>query len=354
MSPRLLGIVLVGAACVAAAGTGAYVATRHNANIAVTAPLESLALPSSLSSGTGAAVTETEVQLGGQAAAPVAEAAPPTSQVSPTPSRVAPRPVAPVVSDEKSRTASSQTTRSASAPAPARESRPSESKPVTASAGRQESAAPPEPVVPAPAAPAEVTPPVATRTYEPPPAPEPPPVPERRFEDLVVPADAVIGLQIDNSISSGTARVEDRVTARVARDVRTAGAVAIPAGSKVQGSVVVVERGGKFKERARLGIRFHTLVLADGLTVPIHTETVYREGDSPTGQSAAKISGGAIGGAIIGAILGGGRGAIIGGATGAGAGTAAVAAGDGSEARLPAGASVTVRLSSPVSVSVER
>jgi hypothetical protein len=25
-----------------------------------------------------------------------------------------------------------------------------------------------------------------------------------------------------------------------------------------------VERGGKFKERARLGIRFHTLVLADG------------------------------------------------------------------------------------------
>jgi type IV secretory pathway VirB10-like protein len=170
----------------------------------------------------------------------------------------------------------------------------------------------------------------------------------------VIPSEAVIGLQIDSAVSSATARVEDRVSARVTRDVRTGGLVAIPAGTRVQGSVVMVERGGKFKERARLGVRFHTVVLAGGETVPIQTETVYREGESPTGQSAAKISGGAIGGAIIGAILGGGKGAIIGGATGAGAGTAAVAAGGRSEATLPAGTSVTVRLSSPASVTVER
>jgi hypothetical protein len=186
------------------------------------------------------------------------------------------------------------------------------------------------------------------------PVPEEPPVPEKRFEELVVPSDAVIGLQIDNAVTSSTARVEDRVSAKVTRDVRTGGLVAIPAGSRVQGSVVLVERGGKFKERARLGVRFHTIVLAGGESVPIQTETVYREGESPTGQSAAKISGGAIGGAIIGAILGGSKGAIIGGATGAGAGTAAVAAGDRSEARLPAGSNVTVRLSSPASVTVER
>jgi hypothetical protein len=186
------------------------------------------------------------------------------------------------------------------------------------------------------------------------PAVEEPTVPEKRYEELVIPSEAVIGLQIDNAVSSSTARVEDRVSARVTRDVRTGGLVAIPAGSRVQGSVVLVERGGKFKERARLGVRFHTVVLAGGETVPIQTETVYREGDSKSGQSAAKISGGAIGGAIIGAILGGGKGAIIGGATGAGAGTAAVAAGDRSEATLPAGTSVTARLSSPASVTVER
>lgn len=136
--------------------------------------------------------------------------------------------------------------------------------------------------------------------------------------------------------------------------MRVSGEVAIPAGSKAQGAVVLVERGGKFKERARLGVRFHTIVLADGTTLPLQTETVFREGDAPTGQSAAKIGGAAVGGAILGAILGGGKGALVGGATGAGAGTAAVAAGDRSEATLSSGSRVTVRLSSPVVVTVER
>ena len=45
------------------------------------------------------------------------------------------------------------------------------------------------------------------------------------------------------------------------------GRVAIPAGSRVLGSVSVVERGGKMRERARLGVRFHTVILADGTEV---------------------------------------------------------------------------------------
>ena len=52
--------------------------------------------------------------------------------------------------------------------------------------------------------------------------------------------------------------------ARVTRDVVADGRVAIPAGARVVGAVTTVERGGKLKERARLGVRFHTLVLADG------------------------------------------------------------------------------------------
>ena len=105
-------------------------------------------------------------------------------------------------------------------------------------------------------------------------------------------------------------------------------AIAIPAGSRAIGSVIQVERGGKFKERARLGIRFTTLVLADGTRLPMSTETIYREGEAPGNSSAAKIGGGAIGGAILGAILGGAKGAAIGATAGAGGGVAAVQAGD--------------------------
>jgi hypothetical protein len=184
--------------------------------------------------------------------------------------------------------------------------------------------------------------------------PEPPPAPEKALEELVIAADSVIGLQIESAVTSERARVEDRVEARVVRDVRVGSEAAIPAGSRAIGSVMLVERGGKFKDRARLGIRFHTLVLADGTRLPITTETIYRQSESAANSSAAKIGGGAVAGAILGAIVGGAKGAAVGATAGAGGGTAVVMAGDRKAAEFAAGTEVTTRLLSPVTVTVER
>jgi hypothetical protein len=170
----------------------------------------------------------------------------------------------------------------------------------------------------------------------------------------VVSADSVIGLQNETALSSERSRVEDRVEAKVVRDVRIGGELAIPAGSRALGTVVTVERGGRFKERARLGIRFTTLVLADGTRLPLSTDTIYRYGDAPSNGSAARIGGGAVAGAILGAIIGGSKGAAIGATTGAGAGTASVMTSDRSEAVFPAGAEITARIVSPLSVTVEQ
>src|SRR5262249_8865890 len=178
--------------------------------------------------------------------------------------------------------------------------------------------------------------------------------PQKTYDELVVSTDSVIGLQVETPLSSEHARIEDRVEARVSRDVRVGDRVAIPAGARALGSVTQVERGGKFKERARLGIRFHTLVLADGTRLPIQTETIYRYGDAPGNESASKIGGGAAIGAIIGAIIGGGKGAAIGATTGAGAGTAAVMGGERSSATIRPGEPITVRITSPVTVTVEQ
>ena len=182
----------------------------------------------------------------------------------------------------------------------------------------------------------------------------PEPAPVRRFDEVQLPTSSVIGLQVETSVSSERARIEDRVEARVTRDVLAQGRVAIPAGSRVLGSVTLVDRGGKVKERARLGIRFHTLVLADGTEVQLNTEPFYRDGESPAGDSAKKIGGAAAVGAILGGILGGGKGAVIGGTTGAAGGTAATMAGDRNPATLASGSIVTIRLASPVSIEVER
>lgn len=339
MNARLLGFGALAVACVTAAGTGAYVAVRQNAaQVSVTTG----PAPSDQSL---AATTSSDIEL----AAPLEAAA--ASQPATTPSAAPPTTAAPSLPTDVSPALARPTaTRTVARPPVA--ARPAGSTQAPSKQPTPSRAAPP----PADPVPDRGDPPVAQVPLVPVPL-EPAdtsreaPVPE--FEDLVVPAEAVIGLQVENSVSSETARVEDTVSARVTRDVRVAGQVAIAAGSRLQGSVVMVVRGGKFKERARLGVRFHTLITSDGV-VPVQTETVFREGDSRVGESSAKVSAGAIGGAIIGAIVGGGRGAAIGSAAGAGAGTAAVAAGDRSEARLAAGSSVTVRLAQPVVIQLER
>ncbi len=186
------------------------------------------------------------------------------------------------------------------------------------------------------------------------PLPSTPVEPVNLFEELVVSADSVIGLELDRGVTSERARVEDDVDARVVRDVRVGRLVAIPAGARALGSVMLVERGGKFKERARLGIRFHTLVLPDGARLPIQTDTIYRYGEERGDRSAKKIGGGAVAGAILGALIGGARGAAVGATAGAGGGTAMVMAGERSAAEFQSGAEVTARILSPVSVTVER
>ena len=310
--------------CLAAAAGGSYLAVRQN-QAAVSAAPDSPAR----------AVTESEGVIapeGVRPADPVRQA--PAVSSKPTNSRIANAPTRRPLTPDEARDAglisrSGQTPESPAPPAS-----------LTASGGSMwESRPTVEPSVP--------------EYVEPePPPPPPPPVPE--FVDVTVPSDAVLGLQIERTVSSEVARVEDKVDARVTRDVRIENRIAIPAGSTVRGSVIEVDKGGRMKGKARLAIRFHTLVLADGTQLSLKSDPVVREGQSPGGQSAAKIGGAAIGGAILGAILGGGKGAATGAAVGAGAGTAAAMSNDRNPATLSAGTTVTVRMQAPVTVTVQK
>ena len=348
MSSRSLAGLLV-AGCLTAAAGGAYVAVRQSAASqpaveapAATAPVAPAPQP----------VSETEAIVGRAPAAPTPADQAPAASPAPAP----PAPVAGPALERSEPRASGTVARSTPVP----DVRPTHRRPASVS----DSKVPPAPANPAApvSAPTARTgadtanaTPVAEPLPEPvrvPEAPPAPPVPQ--FEEVVLPASSVVGLQVDTPLSSERARVEDRVDARVTRDVTSGGRVAIPAGSRVLGSVTLVERGGKVKERARLGVRFHTLVLADGREVPLRTEAIFREGDSPANESARKIGGAAVGGAILGAIMGGGKGAMVGGAAGAAGGSAVVMAGDRNAATLPAGTVLTVRLSAPATIEVEK
>ena len=317
--------------CIAAGAGGAYLANRSDEPVPTSAITEG---PLVSPDPSASAVDESEAIVADDSLAPVAPAAPPAASTR----RAAPTP-APTRTPAPARTSAPRTEQvdtTRPAPAPQYDPAPAPSY---------------EPRVATPPA----LDPVQPREREPEPEPArvvEPPQPE--FEELIVSADSVVGLQVETSLSSERARVEDEVLARVTRDVRVGDRVAIPAGSTAHGEVTLVERGGRLKERARLGIRFTSVVLADGTRVPLETDTIYREGDPVVGESAAKIGGGAIGGAIIGGLLGGAKGAMIGGSAGAGAGTAAVMAGGRNPATLPTGTPVTVRVVKPATVTVEK
>lgn len=351
MFSKSLAVGVLAAGCVAAAAGGAYVAVRQNTSggpppaIAAVQPTQAPDAPK--------LVAETEAVV---TPSPAAEATRPTvvpeavSTARPQPSSVTAR-----EKPSRSPARASQTPSSRPAPSARTESSTAPARPVVDPPRGEVTAAAPAREARDPAAEPSATAPagrVAAEAVARPEIPTPPSSPQ--FEQLLVPASSVIGLQVETPLTTERARVEDRVDARVTRDVTVDERVAIAAGARAVGTVLLVERGGKVKERARLGVRFHTLVLADGTELPISTEAIYREGESPAGESSRKIGGAAIGGAILGAIMGGKKGAVVGGATGAAGGTAVVMAGDRNAATFPPGTIVTIRLAAPVSVEVEK
>jgi hypothetical protein len=337
MFSRPLAFVLLALGCVTAAAGGAYVATRHNATDTVTTASPSAAGPQAVTSAAEAQpvsrpVAETEAAV----TRPKADASP-----APKPSKAEAEPVAPARRP------------AAAAQKPAAPKAPDKLRNEPA-VGRTlpTNGATPVPQAEPQALPVQAQPPAPEPSKPAEPLPEPPRVPQ--FEEVILPSSSVIGLQLETSLSSERSRLEDRVEARVSRDVMAAGRVAIPAGARVIGTVIEVDKGGKLKTPAHIGIRFHTLVLGDGSEVALATKPIYRDGPSPSGDSAKKIGGGAVAGMILGGILGGGKGAAIGGATGAAGGTAAAMSGDRAAINIPSGSFVTATLSSPATITVER
>ena len=318
---KVIGFGAAVVLCMAAAGFGAYLALRP----------QPVAVPA-------AAVADAANQAAEPAANAVEASKPAETPGAPVAGAAAPQSV-PAPRDTPPATPARRGNAGVMATAPpASQGIPVAEKPVEAVSAT----APPETI--------PVPPPVIEQVVP----QEPPPPPQRTFDELVVTATSVIGLRIESTVSSEVAKIEDPVEARVTRDVRVGSKIAIPAGARVLGSVMQVERGGKMKNAARIGVRFHTLVLADNTRIPMQTEAIYREGKSPGNESAVKVGGAAVGGAILGAIIGGGKGAAIGGSVGAAGGTAAVMAGGRNPAVLASGTSLTVRLSQPVAVVVER
>ena len=174
-----------------------------------------------------------------------------------------------------------------------------------------------------------------------------------RTQQVTIPAGTLLRLRLNRSVGSDLSRVEDPVTATLATPVRYNGREVLPAGSTARGYVTTAERSGKVKGRARLGLKFSTIVTADDHErYNMATRSWVAVAPATKKKDALKIGVPAAGGAVIGALVGGKKGAGIGALAGGGAGTAYVLTTRGKEVRLGRGATVSVRLASPLTVRV--
>jgi hypothetical protein len=172
-----------------------------------------------------------------------------------------------------------------------------------------------------------------------------------QFREVTLPAGTTLQLRLQSAVASDTSQVEDAVRAELRQAVSADGVSVLPAGTQLAGIVTAAEQSGRVKGRARVAYRFDSLT-HDGDRYDITTAPLSHEAEATKGEDATKIAIGAGAGAAIGALIGGGDGAAKGAAIGGAGGTGVVLATRGEEVRLGPGASVTTRLTAPLTLRI--
>ena len=163
----------------------------------------------------------------------------------------------------------------------------------------------------------------------------------------VVPAGQELDLRLQQSLSSETAKVEQRFDATTAVDLMQNGRVLVPAGAVIHGVVSEVHPAGRLADRTgSLTLSFDRMTVR-GRDYPIRGMATQIFQSGGIREEVGTAGAGAGVGGVIGGLLGGVKGAILGAVIGAGG---AIAATDGKDVNLPAGTVVRMRLDSNVDV----
>src|SRR5262249_8311738 len=131
---------------------------------------------------------------------------------------------------------------------------------------------------------------------------------------VVVPAGTVIPITITSRISTKYAKDGDGIYGKTAFPVTVNNKIVIPEGSYVRGKITEVKLPGRVKGKGELALNFQTLVLPNGVTLPIYTSLggagtagerkgeASVQGDSSKSEDAKTVGTTAAEGALIGVI----------------------------------------------------
>jgi len=168
-------------------------------------------------------------------------------------------------------------------------------------------------------------------------------------ETITVPSGKVLTVSLADAVGSKLSQPGQSFGGSLAKAVNVNGEVAIPAGSRVEGSVVDAKPLGRFAGGALLQLKLNSITVS-GEQLPVQT-AAFTQTIKGKGKRTGVMAGGGAGlGALIGGLAGGGKGAAIGAAAGAGAGGAGAAFTGNKEIVLPAETAVSFTLSAPLKI----
>ena len=170
-----------------------------------------------------------------------------------------------------------------------------------------------------------------------------------RPRPIVVPAETVISVVLDEPVGSKISQPGQTFSASVSQPIEVDGRVAIPKGSRATGIVKDAKPAGRFKGGAALELTL-TSIEAHGKNYDVQTTSPNETSKGKGKRTAAMVGGGAGGGALIGGLAGGGKGALIGGLIGAAAGTGGAGLTGNRDITLPAETPLTFKLVEPLEI----
>ncbi len=168
-------------------------------------------------------------------------------------------------------------------------------------------------------------------------------------EPLVVPAGTAVTVSLGSALGSKLSQPGQTFSGSVAKSVLVTGAVAIPKGATIGGTVTDAKPLGKFSGGAVLQVRLDSVNL-NGADLPVQATARTFSVKGKGKRTGIMAGGGAALGGLIGGLAGGGKGAAIGLAAGGGAGAGGAALTGNNDVVLPAESAVTFQLSQSLEI----
>jgi hypothetical protein len=167
--------------------------------------------------------------------------------------------------------------------------------------------------------------------------------------NITIPAGQSLLVRMIDGVDSSKNHVGDIFHASLETDLTVGNSVVARKGTDVYGRLAEAKEAGHMSGSSELQLELTRMVI-DGKDYPVVSSDYSLKGKGRGSDTAKKVGGGAVAGAIIGAIAGGGKGAAIGAGAGSAAGAGVQVFTRGQQVKVPSETLLEFRLQQPVIV----